>query len=248
MLALNTGFFALYDTWDRYAFLLPTFIMFAFAGSLAVDDLWGRLEGGGARRAPRAALVALMLISLLVPPWFYSRLADWGSEPGFLSRRYGHEYHGNVVNFAEYLANPNKRHWNDAEEYANLLFETLPKNAVYIDDSSRTYYPVFYFRRYFHKRLDLKVHLVNAWGFSNWGLGRKEFTGKIREAWRKDRNLYLPSLRQPFRRLLRPIELGSAKPTFEIITLDERRYIYRLVTARELATPNRDRSHDVRVR
>jgi hypothetical protein len=54
MLALNTGFFALYNTWDRYAFLLPTFIMFTFAGALAVDTLWGRLQGGGARRSARA--------------------------------------------------------------------------------------------------------------------------------------------------------------------------------------------------
>jgi hypothetical protein len=248
MLALNTGFFALYETWDRYAFLLPTFIMFAFAGALAVDTLWGRLQGGGARRAARVALVALMSFSLLFPSWFYARLAEWGTEPGFWSRRYGSAYHGNVVDFAEYLANPNKRHWNDAEEYANLLFEALPKGAVYIDDDSRTYYPVQYFRRYFHKRPDLKVYLVNSWGFSNWGITRKGFTNLLRHAWRTHGNLYLPSLRDPFRLRLHSMRLGSAKPAFEIITLDERRYIYRLLTARDLANPNRDTSSDVQVR
>ena len=58
MFALNTLFFGMYDTWDRYAFLLPSFIMLAFAGSLAVDSLWCRLRsvdsvstGTGPRRA-----------------------------------------------------------------------------------------------------------------------------------------------------------------------------------------------------
>lgn len=237
MLLLNTGFFALYDTWDRYAFLLPTFIMFAFAASLAVDALWDRLQGRGARLTARALLVALLAFCLLFPPWFYSRLAEFrGTRPG------------NLVNFAEYLANPNKRHWNDAEEYADLLFEALPIGAVYIDDDSRTYFPVQYFRRYFQKRPDLKVHQVNWWGFANWGLDGRQFRAELRRVWRKNGNLYLSSLGRPFRQLLRGTRLGSASPRFEIITLDERRHIYRLLTAADLANPARDASSDVRAR
>jgi hypothetical protein len=254
MLVLNTGFFAVYDTWDRYAFLLPSFIMVAFAGSLAVDALWDRLKqadagaaGGYLRAATRGVLVASMLFSLAFPPWFYSKLAEWGTRPGLWSRRYDSEFHGNIVNFAEYLANPNKRHWRDAEEYANLLFEKLPKGAVYIDDDSRTYFPVQYFRRYYHRRLDLKIFMVNSWDFSDWGLDRRDFEKELLLARRSPGNLFLPSLRSPFRQLL-PRNLDGSPPEFQLFPLDERRYIYRLLTATELANPARDRSSDVRVR
>jgi hypothetical protein len=242
MLALNSWFFALYNTWDRYAFLLPSFILLAFAGSLAVDAAWSRFPRG------RPALVAVLLFSIAFPPWFYAQLSGWGAEGGYWSRRYGGAHHGNILDFAEYRANPNKRHWNDAEEYAELLFETLPKEAIYIGDDSRAFHALNYMRRYYHQRADLKIFMVNWWGFSNWGLGEREFTRKLLDARRNRRSLYLPALRHPFRRWLLPMKLDGAQPRFEIVQLDERRHIYRLLTERELANPRRDASADVRPR
>jgi hypothetical protein len=236
MLALNTGFFAMYDTWDRYAFLLPSFIMLAFAGSLAVDALWDRLSRVRLHAAVRVALVAAMLFSLVFPPWFYSKLAGWGDEEGFWSRRYDNEYHGNIVNFAEYLANPNKRHWRDTEEYANLLFDRLPEDAVYIDDDSRTHFPIQYFRRYFHKRNDLRAFMINSWKFTGWGIDEAEFTEKLQHAWRSDGDLFLPTLRHPFDRFI-PARVGGRPVEFQIVYLDERRHIYRLLTSADMSDP-----------
>ena len=74
--AVNTAFFAFYNTWDKFAFLLPSFVMLAFAGSFAVEEAvaWARR-----RRSASAwlALGALALASVAAPPVVYARLAGW---------------------------------------------------------------------------------------------------------------------------------------------------------------------------
>jgi hypothetical protein len=237
---LNTAFFTMYDTWDRYAFLLPSFILLAFGGSLAVDALWQRLEkpsaGVEARRlfVARAVVVSALVLSVTVPPWLYSRVAAWAREPGFPIKRYDTSYQRNIVDYGTYRANPNKRHWRDVEEYAALLFEKLPRGAVYIDDDSRTYYCVRYFRQFYRKRPDLKVRLVNSWGFTGWGIDRATFQKELRDAYRYNRGLYLPALSHPFHELM---PKSGTRMRFSIFQLDGTRKVYRLRTSRELQPP-----------
>ena len=239
MLVVNTGFFALYDTWDRFAFLLPSFVMLAFAGSVAVDTLWTRLSQPAkesdrphARSVAQGVIVAALAFSILFPPWFYSRLSDWGNQPGFWRRQHGNAYMSNIIDFAEYKANPNKRHWREAEIYADLLFEKLPRGAIYIDDDSRGFYSVEYFRRFYRKRRDLRVMLINSWGFARWGLTRENFKHQLTSAYYAGSDLFIPALRHPYREFM---PTGPPRLKFEFYRLDEGHHIYRLITVRDRA-------------
>jgi hypothetical protein len=228
--ALNTAFFAFYGTWDKFAFLLPSFIMLAFAGSFAVEEA---VEWLRARRSrPAWALAAVTLaVCAVVPPFFYSRLVSLAPAGGVFAR-YSNEDSANVLNLAEYVANPDKRNYREFEMYVRALFERLPRDAVYVDDDGRAYYPVRYFQRYRRWRPDVQAELVNSWGFSGWGLEPDAFARLLREAYLGNRPLYLVSIQAPFDRLIEELP-GADRLRFRRFPLDEHRWIYRLVTASE---------------
>jgi len=112
------------------------------------------------------------------------------------------------------------------------LFARLPPGAVYLDDDSRTYYPIKYLQKYEGGRADVRVELVNVWGIENWGLDPAGFAELLRSAHDHDRGLFLPTLEAPYLPwLLRPENVGRYR--FRRFPLDERRYVFRLVTADE---------------
>jgi hypothetical protein len=227
---LNTAFFAFYGTWDKFAFLLPSFIMLAFAGSFAVERAVEWLRARGSR--PAWALAgATLAVCAVVPPFLYSRLVSLAPAGGIFAR-YGNGGSANVLNLAEYAANPDKRNYREFETYVRALFERLPRDAVYVDDDGRAYYPVRYFQRYRRWRRDVRAELVNSWGFSGWGLEPDEFARLLREAHRDDRPLYLVSIQAPFDRLIAELP-GLDRLRFRRFPLDAHRWIYRLVTASE---------------
>jgi hypothetical protein len=227
---LNTVFFAFYNTWDKFAFLLPSFIILAYAGSFGVERAEQWLS---ARRARPAWVVAglTLVVCAVVPPLLYSRLVSWASAGGVFAR-YSNAGSANVLNLAEYAANPNKRHYREFETYIRALFDRLPPDAVYLDDDGRAYYPVRYFQRYRAGRRDVRAELVNSWGFSGWGLGPEAFATLVREAHRANRPLFLVSIQEPFYGLITRLP-GLDRLRFRRFPLDERRWIYRLVTAAE---------------
>jgi hypothetical protein len=229
MFLVNTGFFMFYGTWDKFAFLLPSFIILAFAGAFAVDQ---------ARRALRSrqgsvGFAAGAAVSLALPPFLYAHLSTWGREPGFWHSRYGNEASYNSHDFGEYLANPNKRHYREYEDFATALFARLPANAIHVDDDARMYYAIKYYQKYYGARPDLDVYMVNVWGFGGWGLTQEQFAGMVRAAYERDLALFLITIDYPFTRRL--LEIPDAHYRFVRFHLDGRRWIYKLVTSGEEA-------------
>jgi hypothetical protein len=200
-------------------------------------------------RSIAVAGVLLVLVCCLLPPWFYAQLSVWGRQPGIWHARYNNAYTRNSHDAAEYIANPNKRHWNDVEEFAELIFAQLPRSAHYVDDDSRTYYPIHYFKTHLGKRRDLNVHIINSWGFSGWGWSKERFATVLAHSYRTDRPLFLITIDHPFADFL-----ATANQTgvfqFERFPLDDHRWIYRLKTATDLgeqpATPFRPAVHRLR--
>jgi hypothetical protein len=229
MCFVNAWFFVYFSTWDRFEFLLVTFVILAFWGSFALNAVVRWVSARG--RAARGAFAALAAASVATPPALYANLARWGERPGsFWYGRYNNVYSENVYDSASLVSNPNKRRFRGAEAYAAALFAKLPRGATYIDDDSRTYYQVEYVRRTRGERPDLRIHLVNSWGIENWGADRASFHALLETAYRASKSLFLVSTKHPYTGLLQ----GAPRAyTFEPFALDGERWVYRLVTARE---------------
>ncbi len=228
--AVNTGFFAFYGTWDKFAFLLPSFLALGLAAAFALSPLDRWLEGRPA--LGRCGLTAALLVAFVAPPpAVYAHLEAWGASGGLFAR-YAPTYAANVFDAGQYLANPNRRGFREFEDFAALLFARLPPGAVYLDDDSRSYYPIKYIQTYEGGRADVRVELVNAWGIEGWGLDPAGFHELLRSTHDRDRGLFLPTLETPYLRwLLRPENVDRYR--FRRFPLDERRYVFRLVTAGE---------------
>ncbi|MGD8396418.1 MAG: hypothetical protein PVF43_13200, partial [Candidatus Eiseniibacteriota bacterium] len=178
------------------------------------------------------AVTALLVVAL--PVVLYAQLSLWGRDPGPFHARWNNDYTENTHDAAEYIANPDKRHWNDVEEFAGLLFAKLPQGAVYIDDDSRLYYPIEYLQRHRDRRSDLHVRMVNSWGFSGWGLSEEQFAHQLRRAYRADRPLFVVTLDWPFRHFIARAAEQGVTTRFERFELDAHHWIYRLRTRSEL--------------
>lgn len=234
--AVNTGFFMFYDTWDKFAFLLPSFIVLAFGGSIALHRVWVFLEARRSAALYTAAGLAFV-VSLVAPIHVYSRLSRWGREPGFWQKKFGSILHANSHDVGEYVANPNKRNYREYEVFISLLFAKLPEGAIFVDDDSRTYYPIRYYQKYYGRRRDLRVELVNVWGFEGWGLGRQAFAALLEAAYEGDKPLFLISIGFPYDARIIPIP-GSERYRFRKYQLGDGRWIYRLLTASEAGIPS----------
>jgi hypothetical protein len=229
--AVNTAFFAFYNTWDKFAFLLPSFVVLAFAGSFAVEETvsWARRH----RSVPAwLALSVLALASVAIPPSVYARLAGWSRWGGPLAR---FDNSGNPIRKGEYLANPDKGRNDEFGDYVRRLFERLPPDAIYVDDDSRGFYPVRYYQAYRGWRQDVRAELVNVWGIRGWGLGPEAFVELAHRAYQRSEPLFLVSIEEPFYSLIIRAP-GLDRLRFRRFPLDERRFVYRLVGAAESAT------------
>ena len=224
---VTAAVFSFYRTWDRFAFLLPVFVVLAFAGARGVEAARRRLARDP-RTAPTAAALLLGAASVAAPPWFYAQLAGWGRQPGIWQRLYDNRATANTHDGAGYRANPDKRAFRDVDEYLDLLFARLPPGAVYVDDDSRHYYAVRYEQLRYGRRPDVEVHLVNSWGFAGWGLEAPAFGELVRRAWSRDADLFLVSTEHPFAGLV-----AGLPALFRQYPLDAKRWIFKLVTRAE---------------
>lgn len=226
MFGTNVVFFATFNSWDKFAFLLPSFVFLAFLGGLGLAAVWPRIVS---RRWGPALLWASAAVCVALPPYVYAHLAEWGREPGLLHARYNNERTKNTHDAAEYVANPNKRHYRDVRDLVELLFTELPESSTLVDTDSRTYYVLRVFQTDREpRRPDLRIELVNSWGFDDWGLSPVRFGQLLARAHRYDENLFLISLRDPFARYLHATRV---RYRFDRFPLDEHRWIYRLRTA-----------------
>lgn len=224
---VNTVFFMFFQTWDKFAFLLPSFVILVFWGAFAIAPLvrWASQPG---RMAAAFGLAIVNLGCLVFPIYFYGKLSEWGQSPGFWQDRYNNAFTSNTHDAASYIANPNKRGYYEIEDLANQLFERLPSDAIFIDDDSRTYYSIKYFQRYYERRDDISVQLINSWGFKNWGASAKQFGDGLENALQQNQPLFMVSIDWPFQRFLK--QVGKRKRyRFQRFRLSEERWIYQLV-------------------
>ena len=229
MFGVNTMFFMTYDTWDKFAFLLPSFLMLSFAGVFAVQ--WALRRASG--RWVRGAILALLFaVSFAAPVYLYAHLSKWGEKPGFWHSRYNNDYAANNYNQAEYIANPNKRNFKEVSTFTDLMFAVLPKNAIVVDTDSRTLYPLRYFQVYENKRPDIRMRLYNSWGFANWGLSPEGFLQLIEGAYVHRADLFIPTLDHPYAEIIAAAR--QQRPyDFERFPLDSTHWVYRLAVPKK---------------
>ncbi|MFT5460477.1 MAG: hypothetical protein ACI9K2_006996 [Myxococcota bacterium] len=192
---VNTAFFLFYRTWDQFAFYLPTWVVFALVGGLGAQWL--------AARAPLPTLAALA-VSVLVPVLTYPQIPGWAdaNPEGYWATRFPARFTGNTHDVRAYLTNPDKSAWTDVRDASDALFAALPQRAIYLDDDSRLYYPIHFYQKHEGARPDLRVVLLNSWGFDNWGASTDRTHGMVRSS--RHRVFVVTDL-DPFRSALAPL-------------------------------------------
>ena len=228
MFAVNTLFFMTFDTWDRFAFLLPSFLMLSFAGSFAVDAVVRRARG---RPAALAAVGVLAVIAAASPIYLYAHTAKWGRDPqSFWHKHYNSDYTANNYDTAEYVANPNRRNYTGMTYFAELMFRKLPRNAIVVDTDARALYQMRYLQVYENQRPDIKLRLFNSFGFGDWGVSPEQLLQGFDEAQERHANVFITTTDDPFKGLLAAAEEKGRTYRFEKYPLDDKLYVYRLQT------------------
>lgn len=228
MFLINTSFFLFYSTWDKFAFLLPSFVILLFWASFALDFFRRFVFSRG--RFYQIIFFFTVIFSIIFPTYFYAQIERWAQNPDSIwYQSYNNSYTENTHNISEYLANPDKHDYRDFEDYAVLLAEKLPRNAIYIDDDSRNFYTIDYLQKNYNYRPDLDVRMVNSWGFKNWGLDKKAFYDLLEYAYQSDRPTFAISLGYPLSEFIYQPD-RSRNFTFTRYQLDERRWIYKMLT------------------
>lgn len=249
MFAVNTHFFMHFNTWDRFAFLLPSFLSLAFVGAFAVDEAVTFVRAPARPVWWRALGAAAVVSIVIVPPWLYANLARWGSDSRSVwYDRYSNRYSWHLYDHASYVTNPDKHDYREFDTFGRALFDKLPPNAIFFDDDSRAYYQLKYFQRFEKLRPDVDVRVVNSWGFSNWGDSPDAFVLWLERAHGRNLPLFLATTGVPFDGFLRhATEVRRSRvqrglpplPEFRFVpfTFREGKWVYRLVTASEAGAP-----------
>jgi hypothetical protein len=192
---INTSFFLFYRTWDQFAFYLPTWITMALLGALSVRELYARW-----RWPTLLGLVVCIVIPLASYPQIPGIAA--ASPGGYWALRFPAGFTRNTHDVRAYLTNPDKSDWRDVRDFSDALFEALPEGSFFFDDDSRTYYPLHFYQTHEDARPDLKITLVNSWGFDNWGASQERVLRIIRST--HQRTFVVTDLK-PFSTLLSPL-------------------------------------------
>jgi hypothetical protein len=228
-IVLTIGVFAGYATWDRFAFLLAGFVGLHYFAGLGLSSLVALMGKGRGT----AVVVVWSCLTLLVGPAVYGEVVNRATDPLSVWRaRYAGGYSAHLYNQAEYVANPNKGNYREVEVFANLLFDKLPPNSLFLDDDSRSYYPLAdYFQRYLGKRRDISFLLVNSWGFSGWGLSSDSLSALVERAYYFDKPFFVASTGVPYQSFFNTIK-KRIPVQFERFPLNADRWVYRLMTAK----------------
>jgi transmembrane protein TMEM260 (protein O-mannosyltransferase) len=142
-----------YMIWDMYGFGMPVWVLFGFAGVLGFDALF----------RSRAKVIALCLLpTLLVGPILYARIPVWAQTAGFWKEYFSFfDYVSNLWDPATYLANPNKRHYDDVARIADAVFTKVPTGAHVYDDDGKGDYPIhLYYQNVLNRRPDIHFHSI----------------------------------------------------------------------------------------
>jgi len=236
-LLANTVCFTYYNTWDRFAFLLQSLVLLVFFASFALQALRTWLT----RRTQRPMLVdcgvlLLVLANLGWSVYFYDQMTEWGKDPdSYWYRNYNNNYSNNLYEHSRFVIDPNKRDYREVDIFAERLFARLPQDAIYIDDDSRTYYPLAdYFQKYYHQRPDVRIQLINSWSIDGWGNSPGDLARLIERAYQQGQPVFMASLQWPYSLIL---ERLPAQISFTEFPIADDRWIYQMVAAQEVERP-----------
>ena len=187
-----------YFIWDMYAFAMPVYLMLSIPIIFGLDAVmrrgrWGRL------------LVLCLAPVFLLPGFLYTRLPALIDESSLL-QRYLHHYPEieevkDTWNAAAYVLNPNKRDFREVEEFAEAIFQVLPKDAHYWTDDGRDDYPLrMYYRDIYHRRTDIRYHSLFG-PFMDQKTAERE-AGTMKRLLEQGKSVYLASLGHPHRWVL----------------------------------------------
>ncbi len=155
---VNTAFFLGYPTWDKYAFLLPTFLLVTWVAVLGLDVVW---TACGERRTWKQLLAGAALVSAAWPIAFFADLPTRAATSDFWSRYRIDPFRRRTMTDGAYLSNPNKAGYRGVEHFARLLLQRLPPGALVIDHIAQTFYQfLHYYQGELHERPDL---VFRAW-------------------------------------------------------------------------------------
>ena len=185
--------FSGYPTWDRFAFLLPALMGLAVFSGLGLSFL-------AQRALSSTSMIVWVVLTVLCCPVLYSSLVILAKDPNSLwYTRYNNNYSANLYDQARFVANPIRIGYSELEEFARLLETSLPSNSYFLDDDSRTYYTLAdYYQRYRNFRRDIQILLVNAWGFSDWGLDAEKLTSIMENAYHTGKPFFVASISRPY--------------------------------------------------
>ena len=226
----NTIFFAFYGTWDKFAFLLQSFILVVFYGSFFLQILQSK------SRIIALITNILLFSSTLYGMGFYETVHKSGQDPyGTWYGRYNNEYSANLYDQAEYVIVLNKRNYREVEKYCELIFEKLPQGATMLEDDSRTYYPLAdYFQKYYDKRKDIHFLLMNSWGIAGWGLSSEQVASEIKKSVEKGEAFFIPTLSTPYGSIIETISRDGTM-YFDKFPLSSTQWIYQVKSRNELS-------------
>lgn len=165
--AVNTVFFLGYETWDQFAFYLPSFVCVAAAGAAGAE----RMASLRLHEAKSATLI-LLAVCASAPPFLYTGVPACAaaSDRGF----WGWKYHAASVAYrgrydlVGLYADPVRHDRGTVESFLRGLLGRLPKDAVLVDDVS-IFYQLDFVRRAERVRPDLRLELVQPLGMEGWG-------------------------------------------------------------------------------
>lgn len=152
--AINTAFFAGYPTWDKFAFLLCSFVLATFVGALGLAEAWKRY---GATPRGRVALVAVNVAMLAYVPLFFRRLPEVAAGSAWWARYRTPPAARLTMLDGTYAGNPDKHAYDRVERYVAGLARTLPSRATLVDHVGATCFQFRHARRYRGARPDLAL-------------------------------------------------------------------------------------------
>jgi hypothetical protein len=233
---LNTGFFAFYGTWDKFAFLLQSIIVLFYFGAFSLNSLMCYITSKSPQSSQKLklAVASTLLVSASCSMLFFDFLWERSrNAEGYWGQRYKNSYSENLYDSAKFILVPNKRSYREVELFADALFEKLPAGSIYMDDDSRSYYPLaYYYQKYYHLRPDVRIYMTNSWGVAGWGNSAQDLARILEIGYLNNLPVFLVSLKHPFPDVLAELN-ADLDIQFEKFPLEGGRWVYRLITANE---------------